>query len=146
MRHEMRLIRFLALTFVAAGCSLSFISVANDTDCTSSDIERVDSCLMGRPLKEAISKLKVDTSQFFAFDEPPGILRGIYIRQSDTCIIHLYVERTSITNKLDSFPNWRMNYVHIIDKRVIGVTWKKPRQNKAKSVGFRIQYWHDLEH
>lgn len=141
----MTITRFLSLTFIAAVGGISFASMGKNSDCTSYDIERIDSCLIGKPLKEAISTLKIDTSQFFAFDEPPGILRGIYIRQSDTCIICLYVERTSIIDKPDSFSNWRMNYLYINDKNVIGVTWKKPKQNKVGAVGYRVAYWHDME-
>jgi hypothetical protein len=137
--------KLLAAIIIASIWSLSFSSPAYKADCRSSDIERIDSCLMGLPLKEAISNLKVDSSQFLAFDEPPGILRGIRIDLADTCMIRLYVERTSIVDKLDSFDNWRMDYLHIIDKKVIGVTWKKLKQKKGKAIGYRIGYWHDLE-
>jgi len=146
MRHTMKVIVILLTLSIVGPISLSFLASGQSPDCDSPDIEKIDSCLVGLPLKDAIATLKIDTSQFFAFDEPPGILRGIYITQSDTCKIRIYVERTSIINKLDSFPNWRMNYLHIIDKKIVGVTWKKQKKNKGKSVGFRIAYWHDLEH
>ena len=88
---------------------------------------------MGKSLHFAIDKLNLDTSQFFTFDEPPGILRGVNIQLGDTCEIELYVDRTSIINHRDSL-GFKQLYVHIINKEVIGVSWKKTKLNKQKTL------------
>ena len=103
-------------------------------DCNSTDIEQLDTCLLRRPLRHAIDKLKLDTSQFYAFDEPPGILRGIVAELADTCEIRIYIDRASIIDKKDSLY-FRQLYLHIIDKSVIGVSWTKAKQkNKGKTI------------
>lgn len=136
---------FLAIT-ILLGLFLSFARHEDRfKDCNSSDIEQIDSCLVGLNLDEAIVKLKIDSSQFLAFDEPPLILRGITIRFADTCRARIYVERTSIMDKLDSLgDDWRSKYKYILKKKVIGVSWSKPKKNKKVSIGFRIPYWHNL--
>lgn len=115
-------------------------------DCSSSDIEKLDSCLLGMRLSEAIRRLKIDTSQISTFEEPILTLRGIDISQSDTCKMRLYVERTSMKKEFDSLlQNWERAYVFIMTKKIIGVSWRKDKQNKKRSIGYRIQYWHDYD-
>ena len=102
----------------------------------------MDTCLLGQTIMAAIEKLKVDTSNFSAFNEPPGILRGIYVQLSDTCKVQLYVDRTSIIDKVDTI-NYRQNYLYLLDKKIIGVTWRKDKLKKRKSIGQVISYWRD---
>ncbi len=106
------------------------------------DIEKMDTCLLGQTIGEVIQKLKIDTSQFIAFDEPPMILRGLSIHIDDSCSIRLYVERTSITHELASkkFTAARLQYLYIIDKKIIGVSWKKEKSGKQKSIRSAINY------
>jgi len=95
--------------------SVSYGQSSQNQDCNSIDIEKIDTCLLGITLKLAIEKLKIDTSQFYAFDEPPLILRGIKINLADTCEIDLYVERTSIID-LPSI-SYRQEYKYIVSAR-----------------------------
>ena len=135
-----RLIFFAVILLSTFFFSLTFDSCRTSNhknqypNCNSSDIEQLDTCLIGRPLRYSIDKLKLDTSQFYAFDEPPGILRGIIIQLADTCEITIYVDRTSVINQKDSL-SFRQLYLHIIDKNVIGISWTKAKQkNKRRSI------------
>lgn len=105
---------------------------AQSQDYNSTDIEKMDTCLLGITLKSAIEKLKIDTSQFYAFDEPPLILRGVKINLADTCEIELYVERTSIIDKPSI--GFRQEYKYIEHKKVIGLFWTKKRKDKQRSI------------
>lgn len=100
-------------------------------DCNSSDIELLDSCLLGQTLQTAITKLKADTSQFLSIDEPPGILRGITIDLGDTCEITLVVPRTSIIGK--PYLGVRRTYLYIADSTIIALSWEMKNKLKAKS-------------
>jgi len=132
MKKSIALILFgLIVTF---GCVDKSWQVSKPRDCASRDIEKIDSCLLGQTIKIAIEKLKIDATQFYAFDEPPGILRGLEINIADSCKIVLLVERTSIIDRpiLDS----KQNYQYIIDKKIIGVNWVK--KNKSRSIGVKL--------
>ena len=110
----------------------SITKVKNAKDCSCSDIEKNDSCLLGTTIGYAIGKLKIDTSQFYAFDEPPDILRGININLGDTCEIELHVNRTSIRKK--PRLHYKQTYIYIINEKIIGVTWEKPKKKKYKHI------------
>ena len=131
---------FIFLTIF--NCSSPYVTINSYPDCSSTDIEKMDTCLIGQTIKTAIEKLKIDTSQFSAFDEPPRILRGIYIQLHDTCIIRLYVDRTSIIDKPDT-SNYRQEYLFIATKKIIGVAWRKDKFQRRKSIGSVIGYWGD---
>jgi hypothetical protein len=75
----------------------------------------------------------VNTTQFYAIDEPAGILRGINVQLSDSCEIFLLIEPTSIINKTDSMT-LREEYLHIVDKEVISVWWVKPKLKKENYI------------
>lgn len=122
------LITILTIFMWSVSCGQS----SQSPDCNSTDLEKIDSCLLGITLKSAIEKLKIDTSQFYAFDEPPLILRGIKINLADTCEIELYVERTSIID-LPSI-GYRQEYKYIENKKVIGLFWAKKRKNKQQFI------------
>lgn len=130
-------------------CLLLFLSCTlsvnqRDSNRLETDIEQVDSTLIGMTVSQAIDRLKLDTSQYFAFDEPPMILRGLHVSLGDTCQITLFVERTSIIDKLDSVvDNWDKKYRYIINKKIIGVSWRKSNQNKSKSIGATIPWIHN---
>ena len=123
----------LIIIFIIVGIIviLSCKSKIEQSVITTHDIEKIDSLLLGDSLKNAIEKLKVDTSQFYAFEEPPGILRGISINLGDSCNIDLYVNRTSIIDSVSK--SFRQDYLYIINEKVVGVAWEK--KNKTKRIG-----------
>lgn len=123
-----KLITTTFLTFLLSSCC----PVENKyPDCNSSDIEMLDSCLLGQTLQTAITKLKADTSQFLIIEEPPGILRGLKIEQGDTCEISLIVDRTCIIGK--PYLCCRKEYLYIADSTIIALSWKMKNKLKAKS-------------
>jgi hypothetical protein len=107
----------------------------------------MDSCLIGLQLREAIQKIDYDTTQMFAVDEPPGMLRGVSVSQGDTCEIRIYVPRTSIFDSTGLFIDLdRKTVSEIIDKKVVGVTWRKykdKKEIKRNSIGNVIWQWGD---
>ena len=126
--------QYSILVFAMFLCNCNDISsIKNHSMCSSQDIEQSDTCLLGKTLRFSINTLKLDTSQFYAFDEPPGIIRGINIQMSDSCDIALYVDRTSIIKERDSLE-FKQQYLYILDKKVIMVSWAKPKKNKKRSV------------
>jgi hypothetical protein len=94
-------------------------------DCNSSDIEWNDSCLLHMPLKNALEKLNLDTSNYEAFGDSAGVLSGIGA-DSDSCEIELYVHNT-VVDSLDP-----MNYQMILDSPIIGLSWRKPLKEKER--------------
>ena len=126
-------------------CSPRHIYKKTYLDCLSKDIEKNDSCLLGLELREALKMLEYDTTKSFVVDEPPGILRGLSISQADTCEIRIYVPRTSIFDTAGiSYDIDRKNISEIIDKKVIGVTWRKYKDKvliKRNSIGSVILVW-----
>ena len=94
-------------------------------DCNSSDIEWNDSCLLHMPLKKALRKLNLDTSNYEAFGDSAGVLSGI-AADNDSCEIELYV-RNTVVDSLDP-----MNYEMILDSPIIGLSWRKPLKEKER--------------
>ena len=113
---------------------LSCKSKTEQSIITSHDIEKIDALLLGDTLKNAIEKLKIDTSQFYSIEEPPGILIGITINLGDSCKIDLFVNRLSIIDSANK--NFRQDYLYIINEKIIGIAWEK--RNKSKRIGSAI--------
>ena len=132
---------YLLLTVIGICCGSSHFTKSNYPDCNSSDIEFLDTCLLGKSVREALVKLNIDTSRVYAFDEPPGILRGIHIT-TDTTRILLYTRRKSIID-LISEMNYRLYYTLLLDSNIIGVSWRKPKVDKKKAFGSVIWYYED---
>lgn len=127
-----RAIYFVALNALMFCLSYSCKSESTKVNYDSSNIEEVDTCLLGMTIKSAIAKLTVDTSQFFAFDEPPGILRGIKITIDNEYEIALEVERTSIIGQ--SKYSFREQYKYIEDKTINAVSWTNLTTKQSRSV------------
>lgn len=123
----------LIIPFIYVCCASPDRKSAPYPDCTSQDIEKMDTCLLGMSLGAAIEKLKVDTSQFYTIDEPPLIIRGIRVQLADTCTIELYVDRTSIIDKVDSVQ-FHEQHLQVINKKIIGVFWEKEKENKHREI------------
>jgi hypothetical protein len=88
----------------------------------------MDTSLIGLTIQEAVERLGIDTSRSIVIIEPPGIERGISGTLGDTCEFSLYVQRTSMSN-------YKNRYSLIEDKKIIGLSWKKPRIKKGKVIG-----------
>jgi len=132
---------FLILLFISiAGCSVVKNLKVKYPDCNSFDIEYMDSCLLNKPLSFAISKLGIDSSQFFLFDEPPGVMQGIYVFALDTVQIRIYTDRVQILDSL-GFVNYDTTKYILNDKKVVGVSWLKKKMKKERKIGQGKTYW-----
>lgn len=101
----------------------SFSSANAQTKKASGDYEVIKkryATLLGMRVKKVIEKLQIDTTRFFAFDEPPMILAGIEIELGDTLSLQCMVERTSLFGKA-RLP-FRQQYKYIEHKKVIGIS------------------------
>ncbi|MBK8228356.1 MAG: hypothetical protein IPK70_14435 [Flavobacteriales bacterium] len=81
--------------------------------------------LTGRTIREAIALLKVDTSQFYVFDEPPGILRGMNVQLNDSTVLSLNYKRRSIIDK--PYRGFRQQYLYVVDDTITAVSIKQDR-------------------
>jgi hypothetical protein len=130
----MRTLVLITVIAILASCNSpngSEQANSEEADCNvfdSTNIEEMDTCLVGMTIKQAIDKLDLDTSQFHAFDEPPGILRGIKFMLNDDYEIELSVERTSIINQ--STFTYREHYRYIEDKIITAVSWTNLKSGK----------------
>ena len=110
------------------GCSNNIAN--NYPDCSSVDIEKMDTCLISLTIKQAINKLHIDTSQFLPYFED-AYLGGIQIVIKDSCAITLISESVNVDD-IDLPRNFRLWYLYIIDKKIIGVEWQK--KNKSRYI------------
>ena len=69
----------LTLIVIIVSCSSSKKGTTKYPDCSSIDISKMDTCLLGMTLRQAISKLKIDASHFYVIEEPVFALRGISV-------------------------------------------------------------------
>ena len=100
----------------------------------------MDTCLLNKPLGFAINKLGIDSSQFFLFDEPPGVMQGIYVFALDTVQIRIYTDRVQILDSL-GFVNYDTTKYMLNDKKVVGVSWRKKEMKKERKIGQGKTYW-----
>ena len=127
------------MTFVVGGQNKS-----EYPNCSSKDIELMDSCLLGKSVEEAIKKMGIDTSNFIPILFSAREVSGIYVRLSDTCKITLIVEKPYVmTNEqlkaieTDGWLNssWKGIYSYILDYKIVGICWRKNYARKVKKVG-----------
>ena len=124
-------ISLLIIFLIISNCSSRHLYNNRYLDCSSRDIEKMDSCLIGLQLREAMQRIDHDTMRVVVVDEPPGILRGVSISQRDTCIIRIYVPRTPILDSTALFIDFdKMTVSEIINKKVVGVAWRKYKDKK----------------
>ncbi len=116
-------------------------------DCLTDDISKMDTCLLGMTLRQALTKLQLDTSQFSVIEEPIASLRGISFRPNDSTAVNLYVQKTLIKEKYDSFRmrdslnillqdslKFKNRYLFILDKAIKSVAWTKDSGVTYKTV------------
>ena len=118
---------------ITVSCSNSKKTTSKYPDCSSNDISKMDTCLLGMTLREAISKLKIDTSQLHVIEEPIAMLRGISFRLNDSSEINLYVQKTLIKDKRDSLE-FSKRYLFIIDRPIKTIRWTKDAGETYKTV------------
>jgi hypothetical protein len=104
------------------------------TDCGSSDIEQIDSCLIGKTIEECIRQLKVTPASFIPHVIFYREVHGIYIRFDDVKITLIVDKYYSMTNE-EAEGNFREMYKHILQKKVKGLCWSKYKTLKGRQVG-----------
>ena len=134
-KHSTVISIFLILLFVSlcfVGCNSSKISKKNYPDCSSTDIEKVDSCLLGLTIRQAIEKLKLDTAHISTMQEPLLMIRGIDFMPDSNSRVELFVEKTSIVSKIDSIRksggdriNPKYFYQFIMERPILTIRWTK---------------------
>jgi hypothetical protein len=147
------IICYVAIPLLVLSCSSQKIGNGKYPDCSSGDIAKMDTCLLGMTLRQALNKLNIDTSQFHVIEEPIAALRGISFRPNDNSEVKLYVEKTLIKEKFDSFRlrdslNFLLRdslksenrYLFIVDKPIKTVVWTKDAGATYKTV-----YVHEKE-
>lgn len=139
MKPFIRLAFLLTLTYIF-GCQRK----PQQANCTSKDIELIDTCLLGSTIEEAINRLELDTSHFIPILFSAREVSGIYVRLSDTCKITIIVEKPFIlTNgqlkaiETNGWLNshWKSIHKYILDYKIIGICWRKNFARKVRKVG-----------
>ena len=144
-----KVIIILELTLVLAlfNCSSQKKVDSSYPGCSSTDISKMDTCLLGMTIRQALNKLNLDTSQFYVIEEPTAALRGISFRPNDSSEVNLYVQKTLLKGKYDSFRmrdslnflledslKFSNRYLFIIDKPIKTVVWTKDAGATYKTV------------
>jgi hypothetical protein len=111
----------------------------------------MDTCLIGRPIKDAIDKMKIDTSNFIPMLMGQA-LHGIYIRLYDSCKITIIAEKPFYLSKDQTKPyeqpdgmfnvnsSWKEMYKFILNYKIVGICWRKQKARKLRVVG-DIKYY-----
>jgi hypothetical protein len=129
------------ILFSIFACTSSKKSRFNYPDCSSLDIEKSDTCLLGLTISQAIDKLKLDSSQVYAIQEPIAVVRGITYMPDSNTRVELFVERSPIKAKLDSIArtngmkiNVKYLYQFVMHKEIVAVRWEKEMGARSKIV------------
>lgn len=105
-----------------------------------SQIETIDSLLIGKKIKRAIKILDIDTN-WTVIHEPPMIAQGVRTTEIYGYKVQLITERIPIS-KFRKNKSKKMDYSIILKYRIIGVSWETV--GKCRSVGDIIpQYAYD---
>ena len=105
-----------------------------------SQIETIDSLLIGKKIKQAVKILDIDTN-WTVIHEPPMIAQGVRTSEINGYKVQLITERIPM-NKFRRHKSKKMDYSIILRYRIIGVSWET--EGKCRSVGDIIpQYAYD---
>jgi|SRR5690554_200038 len=105
-----------------------------------SQIENIDSLLIGKKINRALKILDIDTN-WTVIHEPPMIAQGVRTTEIDGYKVQLITERIPMS-KFRKNKSKKMNYSIILRYRIIGVSWET--EGKCRSVGDIIpQYAYD---
>jgi len=105
-------------------------------DCSSTDIELADACLLGSTIQEAIDKLHLDTTQYIPYFMGGGReLHGIYVRMGDTCKISILIYPPVILTDDQMKDNIKNLSKYVLRERITGICWRKEKVRKVRVVG-----------
>jgi hypothetical protein len=130
----MLLLRFLCYMMIGLLFTGVFGCSASKAGCGSSDIEQIDSCLIGKTIEECIAQLKVTPANFIPHVIFYREIHGIYIRFDDVKITLIIDKNYSMTND-EAEGVFKEMYKHILKKKVKGLCWIKGKSHKSRQVG-----------
>ena len=110
-------------------------------DCNSNDIEMMDTCLIGKPLKYALQKLNIDTSSFLVYDEPPGYFNAIVVDKGDSLKMRIGTTRLILMDSITGIIPLPVSKTVLNDQLITSVSWLKPYKKRNGHVGKGILYW-----
>lgn len=121
----------LALALCGSCTSTRLLQQCNDA--AIRDIEQIDDCLLGKDVQTALARLQIDTSAAAPFEEPPLILRGLHLRQGDSCEITFYIRRTPV---MDAAGHRALSGRAImLRQKITGLHWRKKTSGKQCYLG-----------
>lgn len=127
----MKCLVLLLLCLVLYCCT----SKNNNIDCSSADIEKVDTCLLGETMQTAIEKLQVDSNNIVPIVTSARNIKGIYLRSAGACYIELLSEKEYIMTDAELDENPKQYYKKVLNFPVESICWQKPKEAKAKHIG-----------
>jgi hypothetical protein len=105
-----------------------------------SQIETIDSLLIGKKIKQALKILDIGTN-WTVIHEPLFIVQGVRTSEIDGYNVQLITKRITM-NKFTKNKSKKADFSSILRYRIIGVSWKT--EGKCRSVGDIIpQYAYD---
>jgi hypothetical protein len=105
-----------------------------------SQIETIDSLLIGKKIKRALKILDIGTN-WTVIHEPLFIVQGVRTTEIDGYNVQLITKRITM-NKFTKNKSKKADFSSILRYRIIGVSWKT--EGKCRSVGDIIpQYAYD---
>ncbi|MFL5739910.1 MAG: hypothetical protein ACJ75B_06810 [Flavisolibacter sp.] len=113
-------------------------------DCSSKDIELMDTCLLGTTIEKAITRMNIDTTNFIPMMFGREI-DGIYVRK-DSCKITVIVDTPfvmsneqlkliEINGRFNIHSPWKAVYQYILHRHIVAVCWRKEYAGKVGIVG-----------
>ena len=113
-------------------------------NCSSKDIELMDSCLLGLTIDEAIKRMNLDSSNFIPILLFAREIHGIYVRLGDSKVTVIVDKEYTMNNtELSAIEssdnglnsNWKGIYKYILNEKIIGICWRKDNVGKVRVVG-----------
>jgi hypothetical protein len=77
------------------------------------DSKQIDSTHLGITISEAIRKYKIDTSQCYVVDEPPGMHRGFRTELADSAYLFFLIK--------GFYSQTRLKMIHLLGSTIIGI-------------------------
>lgn len=114
--------------YLAISVSLILYSCSRQTTCSSNDIAKVDSCLIGKTIDDAIKTLGIDTFSFQPIRLFAREIYGIYIRK-DSSKITIIVEKPYIMSDEEMNTNsFKASYKFVAKNKIRWICWHRNRQ------------------
>jgi len=142
MTNFMKLLSAAALLLI---CSQACKTRIHYPDCSSKDIELMDSCLLGSTIEQAIGKMNIDTTSFIPMIIFGREIHGIYVRE-DSAKITMIVDKPYVmsndqmkaieTNgRFNIHSPWKAIYKYILKNRIVAICWRKDGEGKVRTIG-----------